>query len=430
MAMASTILLSPATLLKYAGLLQHGYEEIGVHVQNLVAPQSAVSNSSDFAGFASKVEAKAAAAGPARVLAQLHGSHEEVHILDILSNIDHSKLSITILLHRPEEISKRVEMNSYSSKTNDLLRSSQTRLVVLGEAGLSFFPSAVVIPHGFSRVDISPSTGGHDTTNVLPGDVAVLGSMTTWGDMRWIRDVMVFQEAMLSRRAGSSSNSSQPSRHDLLFVVGGRFVSYELDDGTMYDERRQVIKDCKDHVVVIDKKRVLAYGEEEGEEGKGGAALFENQSEFRRWLYETCDRGRKLCILDPSVFEVESVAALRSCLIDFNFQLYREFLNHFLPKVEYSGTLHEAPGSSIPVVFESASMTDVEQEGLRMMYVPPPKPDEVVDQQSLFNVIEGIETMLSEGGRREGAFEEWCRRNRESGKNWRFKRIAKMYNTS
>jgi len=40
-------------------------------------------------------------------------------------------------------------------------------------------------------------------------------------------------------------------------------------------------------------------------------------------------------------------------------------------QVEYSGTLHEAPGSSIPVVFESTSMADVAAEGLRMLLVPP-----------------------------------------------------------
>jgi hypothetical protein len=42
-------------------------------------------------------------------------------------------------------------------------------------------------------------------------------------------------------------------------------------------------------------------------------------------------------------------------------------------QVEYSGTLHEAPGSSIPVVFESTSMADVAAEGLHMLLVPPPR---------------------------------------------------------
>jgi len=41
-------------------------------------------------------------------------------------------------------------------------------------------------------------------------------------------------------------------------------------------------------------------------------------------------------------------------------------------QVEYSGTLHESPGSSVPVVFESPSMADVASEGLAMLFVPTP----------------------------------------------------------
>ena len=41
-------------------------------------------------------------------------------------------------------------------------------------------------------------------------------------------------------------------------------------------------------------------------------------------------------------------------------------------KVEYSGTLHEAPGSTLPVVFDSPSMRDVAGEGLTMLLAPPP----------------------------------------------------------
>jgi hypothetical protein len=67
------------------------------------------------------------------------------------------------------------------------------------------------------------------------------------------------------------------------------------------------------------------------------------------------------------------VSELMSGLVDFNVQLYRELLKGFAPKVEYSGTLHERPGESVPVVFDSPSMRDVaEGEGLRCILVPPP----------------------------------------------------------
>ena len=50
--------------------------------------------------------------------------------------------------------------------------------------------------------------------------------------------------------------------------------------------------------------------------------------------------------------------ALTSCprpcrLIDFNVQLFRELLGGFAPKIEYAAGLHETPGLSIPVVFQS-----------------------------------------------------------------------------
>jgi hypothetical protein len=46
---------------------------------------------------------------------------------------------------------------------------------------------------------------------------------------------------------------------------------------------------------------------------------------------------------------------VRLCrLIDFSVQLFREILGGFAPKIEYSASLHEAPGLAIPVVFQSA----------------------------------------------------------------------------
>jgi hypothetical protein len=385
--MASTIIMSPATLAKYAGLLESGHADIGVPVESYVAPAGP-----NLASFSSSLEASLPQQADT-IIAQLHGSHTETHILSLVPS---TCRRLIVLIHRPEEIHLRLQRGEYEEAVRTILEVSgddaRVKLVVLGAAGLKFFPSAVVIPHGFSAVS--------ETAAAAPpfaSSVSVVGSITTWGDMRWLRDLIELHAAM---RACDSKHSSR-----VLFVASGSFVPYTNPDGVLVDELQSLVESGS--VEVFDSSKI------------SDASVFD-QAAFRSHLYAESGNGAKVCIILPDAGIPKSIA---SSLIDFNTQLYRELLSDFLPKVEYSGTLHENPGGSVPVVFDSPSMDDVSSEGLYLLRVPSPSKNSVVQVSALATVCEAIVDLMANGER----FAAALKGNNEAGKETGFDKIAGMY---
>ncbi|MFA5143646.1 MAG: glucose-6-phosphate isomerase family protein [Candidatus Omnitrophota bacterium] len=220
------------------------------------------------------------------------------------------------------------------------------KVVLLGNAEVATYAArcgtdkAMAIPHGFFNIN-PQAAAPKDLT------ISVVGSVTTWSDMRWVKDVVGLVKEIRRRSVETKA----------LGYVAGKFVPYKNPDGTVVDELRE-LRTNPDCIILKAEDLESAYRQTGG---------FTDLASFKTWLWERSDGG-KIVIVDGEINK-EEVKKLQASLVDFNTQMYRELLNGFEPKVEYSGTLHENPGSSIPVVFESPSMTDVASEGLNMVTV-------------------------------------------------------------
>ncbi len=222
------------------------------------------------------------------------------------------------------------------------------KVVLLGNAEVPTYVArcgadkAMAIPHGFFNINSQAA---------VPKDlsVSVVGSVTTWSDMRWIGDVVGLIKEIRKR---SSSTKA-------LGYVAGKFVPYKNPDtGNTIDELNE-LRSSPDCIILEAEDIESAYQQAGG---------FTDLASFKAWLWERSGQGAKVIITEGEIKSKE-VKNLQASLVDFNTQMYRELLNDFKPKVEYSGTLHENPGSFIPVVFESPSMADVVSEGIDMVTV-------------------------------------------------------------
>lgn len=117
------------------------------------------------------------------VIYQIHGAEpateEDNAIMEIIGNSSRYKAKQAILLHRPDEIQLR-----YPSLGNIFKLNSAVGLVFLGDKHLkdAFYASAkkkTIIPHGF-----------FDLSEKFQEDPVVIGSHTTWGEMRSIEHAL------------------------------------------------------------------------------------------------------------------------------------------------------------------------------------------------------------------------------------------------
>lgn len=363
-------LVSPSSLENYANCLVGGFRNLDdVEITSRVAPPS-LRPTEDPSGTMSFIQESAAGADV--VITQLHGAHNEIPVVfSLWKYLQPLKVPLIVIVHRPEEVLERHSRGLYTDELSNSggasvidIMSGCGACVLLGEASRPDYDQALrkpvqVIPHGFFNcLENAPA-------EPFAGGVAVVGSVTTWSDMRWLSDIFALHSACGAEAAGAERANS------LLFVAAGTFRPFTIPGQSIAvdelgDLQAELQKgDAASHPAVIVQGREI--------EEACGTGSVTDQASLRRWLWRLSDEGRKVCVIAslPSSSGSGTAAVLIRGLIDFNCQLYRELLRGFAPKIEYSGTLHEQPGSSIPIVFDSPSMTDVASEGLCCLLVPP-----------------------------------------------------------
>jgi len=347
--------------------LQQAFEEIGrrlkigVHLHEAKKGQ----NLDEFV--------RRAKTGPADfILLQLHGIEGEEQLLEPLLKAKKDEKAglagrLIVYIHRPEEAILRIASENedcpyWVAKELMAKNLSQAAAVVLsGNCFVSEYQEmlpevpVVFIPLGFAEADAEVDV---DVSSRLDDSaVAFIGSDTTWGEMRHIKDLLHLMQA-------------------IRFIDGNlKATGYALgnfDHNCDLDKYRS----HPDVVFVSNQEIETAYSQ----------GAFPTELEFREWLHHQAPG--KLIIRaraehDKVVPEripqtMQPLFDWENRIIDFNVQLYRENLNRNRdperqgqPKVEYSGTLHKGAAHVLFVVFESPAMDDVERdEGLYMIRVP------------------------------------------------------------
>lgn len=120
------------------------------------------------------------------VIFQLHGAPQsEKEDRDILEIMKHSlsvadKIKTVVVLHRPDELQKYADLREILTHS-----SKKIGLVFFGDKHINddFFPSRniikKIIPHGFFQLD-----------DYLQTDPIIIGSHTTWGEMRSVEHAL------------------------------------------------------------------------------------------------------------------------------------------------------------------------------------------------------------------------------------------------
>ena len=300
------------------------------------------------------------------LIVQVQGREGEVRLLEPVIQRG-LKNPLIVYIHRPEELILRISFErnrTYSEAKGDLahMLKGAAAVILPGACFLGEYQemlpqrTVVAIPLGFA-----PS---HET--VLPpsrlasGAVTVIGSNTTWGEMRDLRDLLNLLEAVRKAAPGEKVVGFAQGDHDARSKLG-QYLGHE---GVRFLSNAEIVA---------------------GRESKA----FTNEEQFRDWLHRTAagnliirgrvENGSPMPESLPK--ETKELYDWENRLIDFNVQMYREILDgrrephrRGLPKVEYSGTLHKAGAHVIFVVFQSGAMDDVRRdEGLTMVEVPASK---------------------------------------------------------
>jgi hypothetical protein len=405
-------IITPRSLARYGALLKQGFEEFMTRQNNALEAEAAAAAAPGAASSASPSQAllrsvevcmpesnETAAQFSARMratkrfdvlLIQYHGSEAEQPIA-FVEHSDSEEVPRILLLHRPEEILLRHAQHVYKAEQYNvikLLREVDV-VVLLGEtarpailralgsgdgAGASAATPAnvCVVPHGFS--DLLSAEEQHRSRPLAP--IAVVGSDTTWSDMRWVADLIQLRQeldkkqtdhiaAIAARKrtsAGGKHKSATkiPSAHNVLFYASGVFSSYihPLTKEPI-DEVKRLLAVCPEQIAVVTPEQL------------NDAPNITDAASLKKHLWALSNQGARVVVCRGSGSAGSELSprlrALHADLFDFNVQLYREMLRDYAPKVEYSGTLHARPGASIPVVFDSPAMQEVEVEGLRIL---------------------------------------------------------------
>lgn len=250
-------------------------------------------------------------------LRQIHAAGHEVLVAPLPAEV--------VVVHRPQEWILRYSEEQRAAQLGPSCRA----LVLLGRAFVpelqQRYPAlrVVAIPHGF----FSTGSPGNASASWSPPCV---GSVTTWGDMRYVEDALAFIQAVQSRTK-------------VLGYLGGSFDA----------ANRAFVLDRPANFVVLSAEHVRAC-----------AAASER--EWRVWLLEL-GRGGVVVNLD-AVWTGTRFAEWEAGLVFFNIQFYREAMLPGGPaKVEYSGTAH-ARADMVNVVLDCPTMRDIrDDEGLEMI---------------------------------------------------------------
>jgi len=413
MAKPRVALISPHSLSNYAKCLAAGFSELEDPVPSYVvspellpSPEPKGAETLDEASVSIPPEWRAFLESSCTdvdvLVVQLHGAHSEVPVLlaawdylcsthgsgdnDLDAKLDKApSRPLIVLLHRPEEIMERLSRGLYPSRLRTVLFSPSVALVLLGPASLPLFSTPTHAPQSSTQVQRPPIAIPHGFFNCLPAmgsllpkfavldsnprgssgdEIAVVGSITTWSDMRWVSDLICMHRTMqkLQGKDKQGAAGKKDARTQTLFVAAGTFRRYKRpEDGVVVDEL-SCLKAAKNlnfasGAVVsseLDAKPVAPTGLEEANiveivEGadiaiacaQGGSVR--DQASLRQWLWLRCGRGARVCVVvspvpkphdNPAAESGTGLAAeLLKHLIDFNVQLYRELLKDFAPKV-------------------------------------------------------------------------------------------------
>jgi hypothetical protein len=332
---------SPLTLERYALKLQEGFDAIGGHVQC----QTVIKGKPEF-NEALKTVCDAC-------IIQIHGSENEDPITDIRLFPGHFRI---VLVHRPEEYILR-----RGTAGLEFLNSVADVVVLLGKCMVNHYKrllgrkeTVVAIPHGFFDTGFEREE--------RKSELLVVGSITTWGEMRHLQDLVELHEKV---------KQCSPHPEKVLGYAGGKF-----DNRVRWSE----------NVFFQLENSVAEAALEKGD--------FFDADSFAGWVLQQSS-GKPVIHLKP--FEKGSkLEKWEAVMIDFNLQAYREILKNDLPKVEASGTLHLAGGPGVYVVIDCPAMRDiVEDEGAEYVFLPV-KDDNSFDFDSAAEAIVKIAADSSE----------------------------------
>jgi hypothetical protein len=378
-------IISPSTLLHYGNLLAGGFQSLAQ--EETKCKTFSIDNYSPNADESASIFAQRVRNSGNHynlIIVQLHGCDTEIPVAfenykihnSSANSTDSGQISATklvLLVHRPEEVLERHWQRLYTQNIHTLLGNCDG-VVLLGSAFRKLYANLsreiYIIPHGFSNLDDSLVL----STEKSLASLAVVGSITTWADMRWLSDLIYLHKAYLRVKTAS---------HRVLFYVAGNFLAWKHPKTGQTINELEIIQrnlaknseingsheasqnnsDSSIAAVIISAKQV--------ETALEGGEFAPTLLSFKEYLYSLSDSGAKLVILSGALRN-SSLLALQLQLIDFNTQLYREILADFRPKIEYSANLHSFPGLNLPILFNSAALEDISNEGLQFISVNPP----------------------------------------------------------
>ncbi len=333
-------LVAPRSLSGFVDLLEAGFKEAhgagNVKINITIEMPEEGENMSD---FASRVRDE----GYDAHFIQFHGAEREDEVA-----FEFYGANTVLLMHRPEEILERYKNGYYDPAEGKdfewLLRRTNT-VMLFGRAKREEYRllanNVDIVTYGFHNVDPAYAEG-RDL------NIAAIGAVTTWGPMRFVSDAInvirqVKKMAAEKQVFGYLSGDFLEDRVEI--KREGEPLSsesvYELD---RYEKSEDILM-------------LKAEDIEKDFTDTGDLAA------YKKWLYEKSGGGRKIIIVTGK-FKNDAMSKLEKRLIDFETQLFREVYNvnwkdKVAAKVEYSQTLHERPGRSIPIVFKSPSMDDL-----------------------------------------------------------------------
>lgn len=341
------------------------------------------------------------------ILIEIHGCEQEKRIFEsILSfynnndrdeNEDNSKdgVKIIVIIHRPEEFILRLmyENNITWNEAGNLITElfySVHAVVFLGDCAIPLYQPLLtngqiieIIPHPYFYTEYSLVE--IDTLRYLKSStpIVVVGSNTTWGEMRSIDDLLNLFLLFHHYNQNYNQDQIQDQRFQmrLLGYISGKYQE-------KYINIVSYLQTHSEQFILITNEMILkAYEDHE----------FTDESTYRLWLYSQSNSGLKLVIRGKLEIQNEQKIFISqqftltsnpielyewdNNIVDFNFQFYREILSSYRPilskcyepKQEYSGTLHSCGQriNEIYVVFESDSMKDIERnEELILFQIP------------------------------------------------------------
>lgn len=354
----SVIQIAPTSLKDYSMGLQYSFDKLGTRFF-LKSTTFIAKDEEDKQPFFENINSKA----QDFIILQVHGMQFENRLLESY-NTSNIKGKLIVVIHRPEELILRISLEedlAYNSAKDILAKKLEKAsvIVLLGKCFIKeykkFLPDTIVtsIPHGFKKTKVKIDITKRFDSNA----VNCIGSNTTWGEMRYIDDLIG-----LMREVHEYNNNVK-----VFGYVSGKF--YANAHIEKYVNHSEILFVSNDEII-------------KGYENN----LFSDEISFREWLYRKAN-GKILIrgmienndiILENFCFsQYENLFKWESTIIDFDLQMYHEILDkkrpaekQGLPKVEYSGTLHKGIPNVIFIVFESDSMNDVEKnEGFKMIKV-------------------------------------------------------------